>query len=132
MDEDADSFMEVMEAFKLPKETEDEKLKRGEAIQKGYKTALSVPRKLCVETLDIYGTLEILAQYGNKNAISDVGVAVILAHAAVESALLNVMINLGPIKDENFVEETNTFIKETREKSLQWKEKINNIVIRKL
>lgn len=132
MEEDAQSFLKVMDIFKLPKETEEEKLVRSKALQEGYKVALEVPKRLCEETLKIYPILEELANYGNKNAISDVGVAVIMAHASIESALLNVIINLGSIKDGEYVNNINAFIEATRKQSLQWKEKISKIVAEKL
>lgn len=132
MEEDAESFLKVMDIFKLPKDTEEEKAIRSKALQEGYKKALEVPKKICEETLKLYPILEELAQFGNKNAISDVGVAVIMAHASVESALLNVIINLGSIKDEEYVKSTNSFIETTKTNSLKYKEKISAIVAEKL
>ncbi len=132
IEEDAQSFLKVMDIFKLPKETEEEKLARSKALQEGYKVALEVPKRLCEETLKVYPILGELANYGNKNAISDVGVAVIMAHASIESALLNVIINLGSIKDGEYVNKINAFIEATRKQSLQWKEEISKIVAEKL
>ncbi len=132
MEEDAESFLKVMDVFKLPKDTEEEKATRSKALQEGYKAALEVPKKICEETLKIYPILDELAQYGNKNAISDVGVAVIMAHASIESALLNVIINLGSIKDEEYVNNINSFIETTKTSSLKWKEEISAIVAKKL
>lgn len=102
VDEDSKAFDKVMEAFKMPKETEEEKAKRSEAIQEGYKVALQVPLRCAEECLNVLRLQKVFAEYGNKNAISDVGVGALLAAAALESALLNVRINLNGIKDVEF------------------------------
>ena len=103
IDEDTEAFNDVVKAFKMPKETEEQKKKRSKAIQKGYKTASMVPyetAKTCAEILDI---AKIVAEKGNQNSITDVAVSAIMAKAGVESAILNVRINLSSIKDEEHV-----------------------------
>lgn len=102
IDEDSTAFDGVMKAFKLPKETEDDKKIRQEAIQKGYIHALEVPLKcaeLCLGILKVQGHL---AKYGNVNAITDVGVGALLAYSGLEGAILNVKINLNSIKDDHY------------------------------
>jgi len=104
IDEDTEAFNDVMKAFKMPKETDEQKKKRSNAIQQGYKTAAAVPLKTaetCEQILDI---ANVLAKKGNKNSITDAAVSALMAKAGVESAILNVRINLGSIKDETFVE----------------------------
>ena len=103
MKEDTEAFNEVMEGFKLPKNTEEEKKARKEAIQKALKKATDVPLRTMEAAFDTTGDLKALLEHGNKNAISDVGVAALQARAAYDGAKMNVLINLGSIKDEEFV-----------------------------
>lgn len=105
VDEDSKAFDEVMKAFKMPKETDEDKKVRSKAIQEGYKVALQVPltcAQKCLKTLELQ---EVFARYGNVNAITDIGVGVLLAYSGLEGALLNVSINLGSIKDEDYRKE---------------------------
>ena len=104
IDKDTEAFNDVMKAFKMPKETEEQKEKRKQAIQKGYKTAAKVPletAKACEKILDI---AMVVAEKGNKNSITDAAVSALMAQAGVKSAILNIKINLGSIKDDEFVE----------------------------
>lgn len=103
MDEDAVAFNGVIAAFKLPKQTEEEKMLRSNKIQEEYLKAMEVPLNVARKTLKIYDYLEIAAMYGNKNAISDAGVGTLMCQTAIESAILNVKINLGSIKDKELV-----------------------------
>lgn len=101
-DEDANSFQGVLDAYKLPKETEEEKKYRSEQIQEGYKVALEVPFRtceLCVEGLKLN---DVFAEYGNIYGITDQGCSTLLLAASAEAALLNVIINLKSIKDEDY------------------------------
>lgn len=104
IDKDTEAFNDVMKAFKMPKETEKQKEDRMKAIQNGYKIATKVPletAKNCEKILDI---AMVVAEKGNKNSITDAAVSALMAQAGVKSAILNVKINLGSIKDEEFVE----------------------------
>ena len=101
VDEDSKAFDNVLIAFKMPKGTEEEIKIRTTAIQEGYKHALEVPLKCAYECLDVLKLQSVFANYGNVNAITDVGVGALLAHSGLEGALLNVRINLLSIKDNN-------------------------------
>lgn len=104
IDEDTRAFNRVMEAFKLPKNTEEEKRIRKEKIQEALKKAALVPletARLCAEIIEISKEV---AEKGNKNSITDAGVSMIMADAGLKSAILNVKINLKSIEDEKFVE----------------------------
>jgi len=103
IDKDTEAFNDVIKAFKMPKETEGQKEERKKAIQNGYKKAAMVPfetAKLCEEILDLAKTV---AEKGNQSSITDAAVSALMSQAGVESAILNVKINLGSIKDEDFV-----------------------------
>lgn len=102
VDTDASSFDDVIAAFKLPKETDEEKKARSAAIQEGYKKALEIPLRaaeLCLKALNLQS---IYANCGNKNAITDVGVGTLLLQSGLEGALFNVLINVNSIKDEEY------------------------------
>lgn len=102
---DVEVFAEVMAAYGLPKDSEAEKAARGDAIQLALKAATEVPLdcvRLCAEVVMLSKSV---AEKGNKNVISDAGVAVLASYAALRSAALNVYINTGAIKDRPFVEE---------------------------
>lgn len=125
MQNDTTAFDKVMDAFKLPKETEEEKAKRSEAIQEGYKVAMEVPLKtanLCLEALFL---MEVLSIHGSLHAISDVGVGCLLAYAGVEGSLLNVRINLNSMKSNDYTDE----IKEKMEKILNIAKDTRSIVM---
>jgi formiminotetrahydrofolate cyclodeaminase len=102
VDEDAKAFDQVMAAFRLPKETPEERAARSEAIRQGYKAAVEPPLRVCMRSLRVLELALQVAEQGNPNAVSDAGVAALLAAAALEGAALNVQINLGSIKDEAF------------------------------
>ena len=105
VDEDTKAFDKVMEAFKLPKETEEEKKARSEAIQEGYKIALEVPLECAEECYKVLELQNVFAHNGNINAITDIGVGALLAATGLEGAILNVKINLQAIKDEKYRKE---------------------------
>lgn len=103
IDKDANSFDSVMKAFKLPKETDEEKSHRNTLIQDGMKYAASVPLEVAEKSADLFDDLAKLVKSGNKNAQTDALVAAMMARTAILSALYNVKINLGSIKDEAYV-----------------------------
>lgn len=105
VDKDATSFDGVMKAFKLPKETDEDKAARSAKIQSEYKYAASVPLETAELSLAIMDLAEVVVEKGNPNAVTDGAVAAMMSRTAVLSALLNVKINLGSIKDEAFVTE---------------------------
>ena len=102
MENDTTAFDSVMEAFKMPKETEEEKIIRGDAIQEGYKKAIEVPLKIANLSLEALFLMEVLSIHGNVNAITDVGVGTLLSYVGVEGALLNVKINLNSMKKGDY------------------------------
>lgn len=102
VDNDSKAFDKVMEAFKMPKETDEDKKARTAAIQEGYKIALEVPLGCAEKCYRVLELQDVFAEYGNVNAITDIGVGVLMAYSGLEGALLNVTINLGSIKDEEY------------------------------
>lgn len=100
IDEDTKAFNLFMEAMKLPKETEEEKAFRVDRIQQASIQTLNVPLVTMEKCYLILKNQKNIAMYGNKNAVSDVGVGCHLALAGLEGALLNININLPGINDE--------------------------------
>jgi glutamate formiminotransferase/formiminotetrahydrofolate cyclodeaminase len=128
IDEDTEAFNDVMKAFKMPKDTEEQKNKRTEAIQEGYKIAANVPLKTAKTCEKILDLALIVAEKGNKNSITDAAVSAYMAQAGVKSAILNVTINLGSIKDEDFVKKTSLITDELKKNADEKTKKIMKIV----
>jgi len=102
--EDSDSFNKVMAAFKLPKKTDDEKEIRREKIRNCTLIAAKIPYETAVLGLDLLKVMLPLSVLGNGNAISDVGVAALLASAGCKGALFNVEINLNSLPEDYGIE----------------------------
>lgn len=132
MDEDTEVFNGVMAAFKLPKETDNEKLVRGSQIQSSYIAAMEVPLKVANKTYEVFQSLKLAAEYGNPNAASDAGVGALLALTAIEAALLNVRINLGAIKDGELVAKVTAESNNLHKSALESKLEIMEIVNKKI
>ncbi len=128
MDRDADAYSEVFSAFKLPKRTEEEKEKRQKTIQDGLKHATLVPLGVAEDAFSILKLARTVITRGNKNAVTDGAVAAMMARTAVLSALYNVKINLGSIKDEAFVDEMREKVKRLEEETLKEEQEILSLV----
>ena len=103
IDADTAAFNDVSAAYKLPKQTEDEKEKRREAIEQSLKKATQTPFDMMKTALECLQVVVSAVGKTNASAASDLGVAAYSLRAATEGAWLNVLINLGGIKDEAFV-----------------------------
>jgi glutamate formiminotransferase/formiminotetrahydrofolate cyclodeaminase len=118
VDEDTDAFNRVMDAMRLPKGTPEQQAERDRAIEEANKAAAEVPLQTARHCLAAIALAGIAADKGNRNSSSDAGVAALAGRAGVEGAVLNVLINLGGIKDGVFrkrcVEETNTLAADAR------------------
>ena len=115
-DEDSDAFDSVMESFRLAKDTEEEKEVRRAAIRNATLVATEKPFETAKLALELLEFLPELASKGNSNAVSDVGVAALLASAACKGALFNVDINLNSLP-ESMALEIRTNAPEIKERS---------------
>lgn len=104
-DDDAAVFNKFMEAYKMPKATDTEKAMRTAAIQQAAVAAADVPMQIAEKSMEVLFLARRIIVIGNPNAISDGTVSAIVARAALRSALYNVKINLGLIKDAAYVEQ---------------------------
>lgn len=105
IDEDAEAYQLVFNAFKLPKETEEEQKLRNEEIQKSTLHAALVPLKVAETAVNIMGTIFEIGSKGNRNAVTDACVAMMCARTAALGAILNVRINLAGLDDKDKVQE---------------------------
>lgn len=106
IDEDAAAFNDVMAAMKMPKENGEQIHTRTEAMQKSFRRAAEVPYAIAANCMEVLDLAVEIASHCNNNVSSDVGVAVEVAWAGLQSSLLNVKINLPYIKDEAYVAST--------------------------
>ena len=128
IDRDSEAYNTVMAAYKLPKETDEEKAARNTEIQKSLKYAIQTPYDIVVlsgKAISLLG--EILAN-GNQNAITDIGVGTMLLMVGLEGGILNVKVNLSSIKDTAYVEKINKEISEIKAVAEKEKERIMEIV----
>lgn len=100
IDRDTDAFNEIMDAFKLPKTTDKEKKYRKKAIENATIKAIEIPEKIADIALGALEKVDFIRKYGNKNAISDVGVSALMLYAGLEGACLNIKINLSGLSDQ--------------------------------
>ena len=104
--EDAASFEAVLNAYRLPKDTEEQKEERTVEIQNAFQCAIAVPLETAERSLEVLTLLGELADIGTPNALSDVAVGAQLAQVAVKGASYNVGANLGSLKDSESAETT--------------------------
>jgi len=105
IEEDVQAFDAVMRAYGMPRLTKDETATRAQAIQTALKTATLVPMRCCRACREVITLGSVVAEKGNRNVISDAGVAAVAAYAALRSAALNVFTNARAITDRIFAEE---------------------------
>ena len=105
VDEDTHSFNLIMEAFGMPKSNDAEKAARKQAIQDATKYAIEVPYKTIQRSFDVFELCAAMIEKGNPNSVTDAGVGVLCARAAVMGAYLNVKINASSLEDKVFAEE---------------------------
>ena len=119
VDEDTEAFNRIMEAFGLPKKTDEEKAARSAAIQAATLFATQVPLHTMQASFKVFELCKAMAEEGNPNSVSDAGVGVLAARAAVLGAGLNVKINASGLKDreaaDKLVGEANELIKKANE-----------------
>lgn len=123
VDEDTEAFNRIMEAFGLPKGTDEEKTARSAAIQAATLFATEVPLHTMKASYKVFEICKAMAEEGNPNSVSDAGVGVLAARAAVLGAGLNVKINAAGLKDrtiaDKLVGEANELIKKANEQEAE-------------
>ena len=104
VDKDTQAFQEIMKAFQLPKESEEDKLKRKIAIQKATKNAILIPLKVMEVSFKSMEVMKAMIEFGNPNSITDAAVGALCARTAVIGAFLNVKINCNDYTDKIYVD----------------------------
>ncbi|MCG8411814.1 MAG: glutamate formimidoyltransferase [Bacteroidales bacterium] len=103
VDEDTDAFNKIMDAFGLPKKTDEEKAARKQAIQDATKNAIMIPFRVMEVSFKALEVVKAMAETGNPNSVSDAGVGALAIRSCVKGAFLNVKINSGDLDDKDFV-----------------------------
>lgn len=106
LEQDTVAYGELSAAYKMPRDNEEERAVRVERLQAALKEAVQVPLLIARESLVVCKLAKRAAEIGNSAAVSDAGVAALLALACAESAAFNVRINLRSIKDTDYVKQT--------------------------
>ena len=132
VDEDTRAFNKIMNAFGLPKSTEEEKKIRTTAIQNATKNAIEVPFKVMELSLESMDIIKAMAEVGNPNSVSDAGVGALCARTAVLGAFMNVRINASGYDDKQFVEHILKSGKEIENKAIEKENEIIQIVNEKI
>jgi formiminotetrahydrofolate cyclodeaminase len=104
IDEDTAAYDLVVGAFRMPKATDDEKTARAAGIQRAMRAATDAPLQIMRRCADALAVVPVVAELGNPNAASDARVGRMLLTAALSGARENVEINLGSIKDDDYVQ----------------------------
>lgn len=105
MNRDAEAYSEVSKAYKMPKDTPEEKETRSQAIQKALKHAATVPVNIMEYSLQGLVLTEKALGHSNPNVVSDLGAAALMLKSSVQTAWLNVLANLSGIQDKEFTDE---------------------------
>jgi len=128
VDEDTNAFNKIMDAFGLPKGSDEEKAARTQAIQDATKYATEVPFKvmqLCYDSMEV---IKAMAEIGNPNSVTDAGVGALAARSGVMGAFLNVKINASDLKDRTFADKILKDGQELQDKTIALEKEILDIV----
>lgn len=121
---DIEVYARFSQTSRMPRDTSELKEKRRRALQIALKNATQVPLTTAKLALRLLELAQLLLSKGNPNLITDVGVGALLADAALQSAALNVQINLGYIKDEEFRKRTSSVLSSMLSQGQEIKDKV--------
>lgn len=126
LDDDAEAYGKVGEAYRLPRDTEAEKAARDEAIQAALKGAMHVPFNIMRQCATVAEMSACLVDIANRNLLTDVGVSAILAEAACAAARLNVEVNLKFLKDGTLVDRVRPELDELSESTRRCRAEVSD------
>lgn len=121
---DIEVYARFSQTSRMPRDTSELEEKRRQALQIALKNATQVPLTTAKLALRLLELAQLLVSKGNPNLITDVGVGALLADAALQSAALNVQINLGYIKDEEFIKRTSSVLSSMLSQGQEIKDKV--------
>jgi formiminotetrahydrofolate cyclodeaminase len=132
LEADVQAYTELSQTMKMPRDTEEQKAVRAKAMDKALKAATEVPMRAAEACAAVMALCPPAAEKGNTNAVSDVGVGILMAEAGLRSAALNVLINLKLIKDEYYVNEKRKKLDALLKGKPELRDEIYNLVVSKL
>lgn len=132
VDEDTEAFNKIMDAFGLPKKTDEEKAMRKQAIQDATKNAIMIPFRVMEVAYEAMEVVKAMAETGNPNSVSDAGVGALALRSCVKGAFLNVKINSGDLEDKDFVQHVMSKGKDIEQKTEELERRVLEIVESKL
>ena len=121
---DCTSFDSYIRALSLPKDTEQQKAERYDALQLALKEAASIPLEVAQTALEIMPLAKIAVLHGNTNTVTDGVISAMMARTAVLAALCNVKINLRMIKNEDYVKKTAEIVRQLEQQAVTMEEEI--------
>ncbi len=132
VDEDTRAFTKIMDAFRLPKGSAEEKKARSEAIQSATKYAIEIPFQVMKKSFESMEMMKAMAEEGLAASVSDAGVGALCARSAVMGAFLNVKINAGDLKDKKYVAKVLKEGKKIEREAIKMEKEILKIVEAKI
>jgi len=132
LEEDVEAYTRLSQTMKMPRDTEEQKNARTAAMQEALKDATDIPMRIAETCVSVMDLCRPAAEKGNTNAVSDVGVGILMAEAGLRSAALNVLINLGLIKDDKFVSESREKLNALLSGKPALRDEIYELVVNKL
>ena len=132
VDEDTAAFNKIMDVFAMPKKTDEDKAARAEAMEVATLYATEVPLRTMKASMQVFEVCRAMAEEGNPNSVSDVGVGALAARSAVLGACLNVKINAAGLKDREKAEALIAEANELAAKAQQLEQEVLNIVEQKI
>jgi len=132
LQKDTEAFEDASKAFKMPKDTEEQKKMRAEAIEAGLKKATEVPLGIMEKSLEVSHLAQRVLKKGNKMAISDGAISALFADAAAIGGMLNVRINFSWMKDREYVTRTEKRLSSILEETEKIKEEAIEYTLREL
>jgi len=132
VDEDTHSFNLIMNAMGLPNGTEEEKTARKKAMEEATKYAIEIPFRTVQRAYEVFDLCEAMIEKGNPNSVTDAGVGVLCAKAAVIGAYLNVRINAAGLEDKKYAEEmvgkAKGFVEKAVEREVELLQQVEGVI----
>lgn len=132
VDEDTNAFNKIMDAFGLPKSSDEEKQMRTEAIQLATRYAIEIPFKIMKVSVKTFELLQAMVENGNPNSVTDAAVGALAARSAVMGAYLNVRINSADLHDKTFVKSVVAEGRQIEQQAIVAEENILRLVNQKI
>ena len=130
VDEDAEAFEPLAKAYRMPKETEEEQAEKEKVMEAALKNAAEAPLCIMKTIVDTMEMIQVLGEKGSRLAVSDAGVAILFAQAALEGASLNIFINTKMMKDQEEAERLNYLADQLIATGKELKEKTYDAVLK--